>query len=242
LSISALYHISPDLHSVKPDDIIQLMKSRRIVLYIPVILVIVFLPLTFILPAIPSLFTQPNARSLQMQIPISPAVMERQSLNACGPYAVRAVIHMLTGRFFPAEQLNHKMPLRLADKTTLPPGLSMILTDYGLSSESHWMHFSSDQSRLEVLESSIVKGRPVIILVKDYRVQHYLTITGFHGEYFSGYDSMMPLLKQGSRQTIDSNGGFSGNRDIHKSELLKMWGEGGLGILFNYWCVEVYKP
>ena len=77
--------------------------------------------------------------------------------------------------------------------------------------------------------------KPIIVLVKYGKGQHYMTLLGYDNNSFYVYDSILKTDPNNEELTEDLNSDFPGNRNITYDSFLKIWDNGGMyGFYRNY--------
>jgi hypothetical protein len=170
-------------------------------------------------------------------IPYETAWNYRQSVNACGPYSVAAVMRALGDSAVTSEDLATTLwrPYR---GYTLPTTMVSALQERGFTVDQRLVPMS-DAEKVRWLRSKLEQGSPVIILIRQGGVLHYVTLLGYAEQAFYVYDS---LQSRGEGDlTVDANGDLSGNVTWTDEELLAQWNAGGLFGLYRSYAMVVEK-
>lgn len=174
-------------------------------------------------------------QALTYAIPYEAAWNYRQSVNACGPYSVAAVMRALGDSAVTSEELATTLwrPYR---GYTLPTTMVSALQERGFTVDQRIVHMS-DAEKVRWLRSKLEQGSPVIILIRQGGVLHYVTLLGYAEQTFYAYDSLQPRGE--GDLTVDTNGDLSGNVTWTDEELLAQWNAGGLLGFYRSYAIVV---
>lgn len=187
--------------------------------------------------AFPSSIKISNSIVKEKKLEMDSRLFYRQSYNNCGPYSVMAVLNLLKHENPDPEELASKMKWRMDKNLTFPQGVIDLLSDNGVRTEEFILKGRNDEEKILWLKTNLMKGFPIIVLLKVKNVLHYVTILGYDDKGFSLYDSMQEKQRNNPRLTIDDKPGDGGNRYYLYSDFLNYWDAGGHLIFFRNWAL-----
>lgn len=170
-------------------------------------------------------------------IPYETAWNYRQSVNACGPYSVAAVMRALGDSAVTSEELATTLwrPYR---GYTLPITMVSALQERGFTVDQRLVSMP-DAEKTRWLRRKLAQGSPVIVLIRQGGALHYVTLLGYTEQAFYVYDSLQPRGE--GDLTVDANGDLSGNVTWTDEELLTQWNAGGLFGFYRSYAMVVEK-
>jgi hypothetical protein len=151
------------------------------------------------------------------------------------------VVNILKGEKKDPEQLAKETKWRIIKNLKFPQGLIDLLNKYQIKTEEYSLKLYSDEDKIIWLKNIIDNGKPIILLVKVKKIQHYFTIIGYDNNGFMLYDSLQEKQEPDSRKTPIDREEYSGNRYYKNSELIELWNKGGYKIFFRNWAVVCHN-
>lgn len=160
----------------------------------------------------------------------------RQGPNECGPYATSAFIEAAVGKVS-IEKILRDWSWRLPGGYTHPRAIESTVRLYGIAPRPLSLRALSDEEKIRFLQEELWQGGPLLLLVKMYGYQHYITLLGYNRntEIFFVYNSLLRKGEEG--MTADDNGMLPGNRNISAEELLAAWSQGGIAGFYTWYAL-----
>ena len=208
-----------------------------------IILILLGLGALAFLRSFPSL-VNPHEPDIQTySIHMDENLFYRQSLNNCGPYSVMAVTSILRNDEAAPdpEVLAKQMKWRIRKNMTFPQGVISLLHDNKIKTKEYVLYTKSDSQKISFLKEQILHDTPIILLIRQHGILHYVTVLGFDDNGFMLYDSMQEKSADDPGHTIRDEKAIEGNRYFTNQELLDQWNSGGVKFAFRNWCVVCKK-
>lgn len=221
-----------------------MMKKRtKIFTRVLIILFILGIFALAFLRAFPNL-VNPHAPDAQTySIHMDENLFYRQTFNNCGPYSVMAVTSILRNDEAAPdpEVLAKQMKWRIRKNMTFPQGVISLLHDNKIKTKEYLLYLKSDSEKITFLKEQVSHGTPVILLIKQHGILHYVTVLGYDENGFMLYDSMQEKSTDDPIHTIRDEKATNGNRYFTYQDLLDQWNKGGVKFAFRNWCVVCKK-
>ena len=221
-----------------------MMKKRtKIFTRVLIILFILGISALAFLRAFPSL-VNPHAPDAQAySIHMDEKLFYRQTFNNCGPYSVMAVTSILRNDEAAPdpEVLAKQMKWRIRKNMTFPQGVISLLHDNKIKTKEYLLYLKSDSEKITFLKEQVSHDTPVILLIKQHGILHYVTVLGYDENGFMLYDSMQEKSTDDPICTIRDEKATNGNRYFTYQDLLDQWNKGGVKFAFRNWCVVCKK-
>ena len=221
----------------------MMKKLTKIFTRVLIILFILGISALAFLRTFPS-FVNPHAPDAQTySIHMDENLFYRQTLNNCGPYSVMAVTSILRNDEAAPdpEVLAKQMKWRIRKNMTFPQGVISLLHDNKIKTKEYLLYLKSDSEKITFLKEQVSHDTPVILLIKQHGILHYVTVLGYDEDGFMLYDSMQENSIDNPGLTIRDTKATNGNRYYTYQELLDQWNKGGVKFAFRNWCVVCKK-
>lgn len=179
-------------------------------------------------------------KGIYKAIPLNRSQFLRQTYNNCAPYSAMAVISILRKNIIDPEKLASEINWRMEKNLTFPQGLVNLLHNYDVETKEYAMSRYSNEEKINWLKNMADNNTPVVLLVKQHNILHFITLLGYDSHGFMFYDSMQERRGENSEMTKVDHPEYEGNRYYSAEEFLPMWNEGHVGIFFKNWAVVCY--
>lgn len=186
---------------------------------------------------IPSRTVIQDVRNENCALMMDKDMFYHQSKNNCGPYSVMAIINIVRRDKVDPEHLVKERRWEILDTLTFPQGVVALLKANGIRTNENVLRNRTDKEKLAWIKANISNGNPVILLIDNGTLQHYVTVAGYTDKGFMLYDSLQTLRDDNSGKTIVDKECITGNRFWTEEELLSMWNNGGFWLFFRNWAV-----
>ena len=204
-------------------------------------ILVCIITLIFLGRAVPSFRANVSANNgIYKAIPLNRSQFLHHTHNNCAPFSAMAVISILRKNIINPEKLASEINWRMEENMTFPQGLVNLLHNYDVETKEYVMSRYNDEQKINWLKNMADNDTPVIMLVKENNMLHFITMLGYDSHGFLFYDSMQARRGENSEMTKVDRPEYEGNRYYTFDEFMPMWNEGHVSIFFRNWAVVCY--